>query len=242
MKIKLTITYDGSDYFGSQIQPDQITVESALLKAFSVLNITTSLEFSGRTDRGVHAFRQVVSCCVPKHFDNLPKLKNILNKILPSTIFVRNIQKVQDNFHARFDATKREYRYLFTNKPTTPFNYKHITYIDFDIDPKLTKEAREVFVGVHDFEYFSKTGSSPNSTIRQIYKIDFYKYRDIFVLRFQANGYLRSQIRMITASIFAVNQHKLTIQDIKNQLNKTTKTKIKPANPNGLYLSRVYFK
>jgi tRNA pseudouridine38-40 synthase len=241
IKVKLTLAYDGSEYFGSQIQPDKITVESVLLEAFKTLNIDTNLEFSGRTDRGVHAFRQVVSCIIPKYFNNLLQLKNILNNILPSTILIRNIQLVSSKFHARFSAKKREYRYLFTNSCITPFNYKYITYINNNIDKKRIKEASELFVGTYDFKYFSKTGSAPKTTIREIYKIDLYQYNKIFILRFQANGYLRSQIRMITATIFAANQQKITLQDIKKQLNKTKKFNIKPADPNGLYLSKIYY-
>ena len=108
MKIKLTISYDGSSFFGSQIQPSKVTVQSVLNEIFLKLNIDTKFEFSGRTDRDVHAFRQVISCEIPEFWNNLEKLKTSLKKMLPSSIMIRKIQKVSDDFHARFSAKKRD--------------------------------------------------------------------------------------------------------------------------------------
>ena len=127
MKIKIIISYDGSNYFGSQIQPNKITIQSILNDILITLNIKTTLEFSGRTDKGVHAFKQVLSCEIPTYWQNLSKLKITLNKLLPNSIYIRRIEKVDIKFHARFSAIKREYRYLITNKTLTPFNSSYLT-------------------------------------------------------------------------------------------------------------------
>lgn len=240
-KIKLIISYDGSDYFGSQIQPDKITIQSELENGFKKINIDTSCDFSGRTDRGVHAFKQTISCDIPTYWDNLIKLKDVLNRILTSSIFIRYISKVDNNFHARFSAIKREYRYLISSKKTTPFNDKYIVYYP-NIEINKINKIIKYFIGIHDFSYFSKTGSEPISTIREIYNIRFYKYKNIYVLNFIANSYLRSQIRMMVDFIIKVSQGKLTISQLQEQLSNKKLHSWTLAPSNGLYLSKIYYK
>ncbi|BFU78170.1 tRNA pseudouridine(38-40) synthase TruA [Arcobacter sp. 15-2] len=241
MKIKLTIAYDGTNYNGSQIQPSLPTIQSQLMEAFQRINIQTSFDFSGRTDKGVHAFRQIVSCNIPEYWNDLKRLTNVLNKQLPHTIQIRNIQKVDKNFHARFSATKREYRYLITEKKLSVFNSNYMSHYN-NIDEEKIKEAISYFIGIHDFEFFSKKGSDPVSTVREIYNIRFYKYKDIYVLNFQANSYLRSQIRMIVDFIMKISSGKLTIKQLQEQLNKKKLISWTLAPANGLYLSKILYK
>jgi tRNA pseudouridine38-40 synthase len=240
MKIKFTVSYDGSLFYGSQIQPNNITVQSKIEEVFRVLNIETSLEFSGRTDRGVHAFRQVISCVIPDFWTDLKKFKIALNKMFPNSIYVRNISFVGDDFHARFSAKKREYRYLISNKQLTPFNSNYLGYYE-DIDLHKISNAINILKGIHDFEYFSKKGSDPVTTIREIYDIKFYKYKDLYVFRFKANSYLRSQIRMMVDFIMKISKGKLTTEDLKKQLKKEKLISWTLASPNGLYLSKISY-
>jgi len=241
MKIALTVSYDGTTYNGSQIQPNHPTIQSALDKVLKQINIKTILEFSGRTDKGVHAFRQVVSFVLPKFWNDIFKLKQTLNKMLPNSIFVRYIKKVDDDFHARFSAKKREYRYLISTKPLTPFNANYLGYYKV-IDIKQINNAIKMIKGIHDFDYFSKKGSDPVSTIREIYDIRFYKYKDIYVLNFKANSYLRSQIRMLVDFIMKISQDKLTLDQLDDQLNNNKKISWTLASETGLYLSKITYK
>ncbi|MEA3290399.1 MAG: tRNA pseudouridine(38-40) synthase TruA [Campylobacterota bacterium] len=241
MKIKLTISYDGSQFFGSAIQPDQVTVHSKLLDAFKILKIDPKLNMSGRTDRDVHAFRQIISCDVPEHWrGEFKNFKKVLNKLLPNSILIRNITEESSDFHARFSAKKREYRYLFTDKKLTPFNANYISYYE-TIDEDIIKEAIKILEGEHDFEYFSKKGSEPATTIREIYKIRFYKHKDIYVLNFQANSYLRSQIRMMVDFVLKISRGKLTLDDLQKQLRKDKLISWTLASPHGLYLSNITY-
>ncbi|MEA3552863.1 MAG: tRNA pseudouridine(38-40) synthase TruA [Campylobacterota bacterium] len=239
-KIIFTISYNGSNYYGSQIQPDKITIQSKVEEVFKILNITTTLEFSGRTDKGVHAFRQSISCLIPHYWNDLSKLKISLNKLLPNSIYIRKINFVDLSFHARFSAKKREYRYLITSKKLTPFNSDFITFYTI-IDEKKINETIKHFIGVHDFEYFAKKGSDPISYVREIYDIKFYKYNDIYVLNFKANSYLRSQIRMMVDFIMKISEGKLTIDNLKMQLKKEKLVSWTLANSNGLYLSKIHY-
>ena len=240
MKIKVTFSYDGTLFYGSQIQPDYPTIHSKLLEVLKILNINTSLDFSGRTDKGVHAFKQIVSCIIPNFWKDLNKLQIALNKQLPNSILIRNIQEVDDNFHARFSAKKREYRYLITSKKISPFNTNYISYYE-TINVEKINSALKLFIGVHDFEYFSKKGSDPLSTVREIYTITLYKFENIYVLNFKANSYLRSQIRMIVDFIMKISSGKLTLNDLQDQLDRKRLISWTLAPSNGLYLSKIHY-
>lgn len=240
MNLKFTIAYDGSLYQGSQKQPNQNTIEDELLKAFKTLNIQTNIILSGRTDKEVHATGQVFNCEIPSYWTDFKKLKEILNKRLPSSIKINHISKVADDFHARFHAKKRTYRYLITTKPTTPFNDKFITYVK-DINEELIKEAIKEFVGVYDFKYFHKTGSDKDITVREIFETDFYKYKNIYVFKFTANSYLRSQIRLMVGFLLAISNGKVTIEDLKEQLRVQKHHFKTPAIANGLYLAKIKY-
>ena len=240
MNLKFTLAYDGSCYQGSQKQPNGLTVEDKLLKAFKKINIETNIVLSGRTDKEVHATGQVFNCIVPDFWIDFFKLKEVLNKNLPSSIKISKISKVNEDFHARFHAKKRVYRYLITSKPTTPFNDKFITYVK-DIDKELLQKAIKEFIGVHDFKYFHKTGSDKELTKREVFNAEFYKYKDIYVFKFTANSYLRSQIRLMVGFLLAINNKKQTIENLKNQLNLEKHIFKTPAIANGLYLAKIKY-
>ena len=240
MNLKFVISYDGSLFQGSQKQPNGLTVEDKLLKAFRKINIETNIVLSGRTDKEVHATGQVFNCIVPDFWDDFFKLKEILNRNLPTSIKILKISKVKDDFHSRFHAKKRDYRYIITSKATTPFNDKFITYVPF-VDEEVLKTAIKEFIGVFDFKYFHKTGSDKDITIREIYDTKFYKYKEIYVFKFTANSYLRSQIRLMVGFLLAINDKKLTIEDLRKQLRLEKVMFKTPIKPNGLYLTKIKY-
>ena len=240
MNLKFTISYDGTKYFGSQKQPNKNTVEDEILKAFKQININTKVILSGRTDKDVHATGQVFNAKIPEHFSDFSKLKTILNKTLPNSIKIEKICKVDDSFHARFSAKRRVYRYLITQKQTNVFNDNYITYVK-NIDENILKLAIKEFVGVHNFKYFHKTGSDKENLNREIFSANFYKYKDIYVFKFCANSYLRTQIRLMVGFLLAINNKKLTIKDLKEQLACKKHIYKTPAISNGLYLARVLY-
>ncbi|MBU0923729.1 tRNA pseudouridine(38-40) synthase TruA [bacterium] len=240
MNLKFVVAYDGSLYQGSQKQPNGLTVEDKLLKAFKKINIETNIVLSGRTDKEVHATGQVFNCIVPDFWTDFFKLKEVLNRNLPSSIKISKISKVADDFHSRFHAKKRVYRYIITSKPTNPFNDKFITYVE-NIDEELLKHAIKEFIGVYDFKYFHKTGSDKDITIREIFDTSFYKYRDIYVFKFTANSYLRSQIRLMVGFLLAINENKQSIENLKKQLRLEGHFFKLPSKANGLYLAKIKY-
>jgi len=240
MNLKFLISYDGSLYKGSQKQPNGQTIEDKLLHAFKRININTKIILSGRTDKDVHATGQVFNCIVPDFWNNFSKLKDTLNQQLPTSIRVHHIKKVKDDFHSRFHAKKRVYRYLVTTKNITAFNNNFITQVR-SIDEQKIKEAIKEFIGVHDFEYFHKQGSDKEITVREIFDTKFYKYKDIYVFKFTANSYLRSQIRLMVGFLLKISEEKLSLEDLKSQLKKEKNIHSLPALANGLYLAKVMY-
>lgn len=240
MNIKITLSYDGSYYKGSQKQPNKLSIEDKLITAFLSLNIDSKIVFSGRTDKDVHATGQVLNIKIPDFWKDLERLKISINRNLPDSIRVLTIKEVHDDFHARFWAKKRVYRYIVTTKDITPFNAKFIAQVPF-INEQLIKEAIKCFEGEHDFEFFHKKGSDKEFLRRIIYETKFYKYKDVYIFKFKANSYLRSQIRLMVGFLLKISDGKLCIEDLKMQLNKQKHISKYPANGNGLYLAKVIY-
>jgi len=240
MNVKFNISYDGSVFQGSQRQPNGLTVEDALLRVFKKLNIETNIVLSGRTDRDVHATGQVFNCILPSFWNNFEKLKDVMNKHLPSSIKVNHINRVHDEFHSRFHAKYRVYRYVITTKQTTPFNDKFVTYVK-NINEELLNEAIKEFIGKHDFEYFHKLGSDKENTVREVFDASVYKHKDVYVFKFTANSYLRSQIRLMVGFLLKINDGKLSILDLKEQLSMRKRVFKTPAPANGLYLAKIKY-
>ncbi len=240
MNAKFIISYDGTLYKGSQKQLNGLSVEDKLNEVFKSINIQTKIILSGRTDKDVHATGQVFNCILPSYWKNLIKLKDIMNKHLPSSIKVKTILEVNNDFHSRFHAKKRVYRYLITEKELTPFNSRYLSYAE-KIDEKKINQAIKEFIGVHDFEYFHKKGSDKENTVREVFDARFYKYKDIYVFKFVANSYLRSQIRLMVGALLKLNDGKLSLEDLKLQLEKKIYKFRVPASPYGLYLAKVHY-
>jgi tRNA pseudouridine38-40 synthase len=222
-----------------QIQPNKKTIEGEILYALKKININTKILHSGRTDRGVHALNQVISFEIP-NFWNLEKLKNLLNKILYPSIYFKKITIAPQNFHPRFWAKKRSYRYIIS-KHFTPFNAKYTLYYPKKINLEKLNIALKILIGKHDFEYLAKTGSDVNHYIREIYNAYAFEYKNFYVIKIVGNGFLRGQIRIIVDFLLKINENKLTIEDLKKQLNKEKLISKHLAKPNGLYLERIWY-
>jgi len=242
MKIKITFSYNGASFEGSQVQAHTTnTIMGQIYKAFEALNIQTKLHASGRTDAGVHAFRQTMHCEIPLFWNETAKLHEHLQNKLPSSIKIRHLHKCDDDFHARYSAKRRAYRYILSSKESNPFESAFITFIKEPIHKKRLADAMKLFEGEHDFSSFKKSGSDTKSSIRTIYKTRVYRYKGKTVLYFEANGFLRSQIRLMVAFLLKINEGKLTNEQLIEQINNTKVHNNRPAPANGLYLSNIIY-
>ena len=239
MRVQAIISYDGSKFQGIQSQPHNQTIQDTIESALKKLNINSKINYAGRTDTGVHALNQSIDFLIPDYWQDLNKLQESLNKIISPSIYIKKIRFVDKNFHSRFDAKARSYRYIITNQ-YTPFNANYSLYKkNLNID--IIKKAIKLFEGKHNFEYFCKMGSNVNSYEREIYKTNIIIHKNYAIIKFTGNGFLRSQIRMMTQFLLDISDKNLTIKDLELQLNKEKKISTKLVIPNGLYFEKVFY-
>ena len=232
----MTTAYDGTRYFGSQIQKETAnTIFGAINKVLTALNIDAKAVASGRTDKGVHATGQVFHLDVPPFWHDIEKLKNTCNTMLPKSIRITKIREVSPTFHARYSAKKRSYRYIIKEAPSYPFAENYVTFLSHVNFPNIQKNI-QIFQGEHNFENFMKTGSDTQGSSRIIYKTFAYKHKGYIILYFEANGFLRSQIRMMVGSLLS-----LSAKEIEEKLHLKKNHKVKPAPANGLYLAKIKY-
>ncbi len=240
MRVKAVIAYDGSAFYGFQKQSHTTqTVATAIELALENLKIQSKITGSGRTDRGVHASNQVIHFDLPSFWSDLQKLKTELNRNLKA-IKIKSIAKADDKFHARYDAKTRLYRYYFSTTKTSVFMRNYLAYFDSFDSEKLTK-ALFLFKGKHDFNNFSKNGSEPNSTIRSIYASNHKYHHGVHCITFEADGFLRSQVRMMVSAAMKCAQGKLELWQLEEQLDNKHLHSVTLAPPEGLYLSHIFY-
>ncbi|HZF69877.1 tRNA pseudouridine(38-40) synthase TruA [Sulfuricurvum sp.] len=240
-RAKITMSYNGSAFLGSQQQTTtHETVIGTLLIALQRLKIHTAPKGSGRTDRGVHATHQVMHIDLPHFWTDLPRLKDMLNLQLPASLRILRIEFVDSEFHARYSAKRRVYRYVIKEGISNPFEDNFITFV-----PNLNREAIidaiKCFEGVHSFEFFKKSGNDLEHFTRIIYRAYAYSHKGYFVLVFEGNGFLRSQIRLMVGFLLRISAGKATKEQLIEQLNCVKRYSTDIAPHNGLYLTHIKY-
>lgn len=240
IRVKAVIAYDGHAFYGFQKQKStHRTITSLIEKSLHELHIHSPVIGSGRTDAGVHATGQVIHFDIPEYWQDLEKLKLNLNRKLTSISF-KNITKVNPEFHARFSAKKRMYRYIFKTLKPSVFEQKYIAYYE-PFHPDLLKKALHLFEGQHDFDFFRKTGTDTHTSVRRIYHACYKKRGNYHCIYFQANGFLRAQVRMMVSSAMLYAQDKISMHALEEQLACKKKHTSKLAPSEGLYLAKILY-
>ena len=240
MRVKASIAYDGSYFKGFQKQnstPQTITTQLEI--ALRSMGIVSTIRGSGRTDARVHATGQIIDFELPSFWQDLTKLKVALNRKLEH-IMVKHISKVDHEFHARFSAKRRVYRYVFKTTEPSVFEKNYISYYSIFTTDKL-QDALKLFEGEHDFTNFIKTGSVTHTNIRTVYKAFYRPYKNYHIIYFEANGFLRSQVRMMVDFAMQVAQNRQTSEALKEQLTLKRRHSTTLAPPEGLYLARIIY-
>ncbi|MDD2370145.1 MAG: tRNA pseudouridine(38-40) synthase TruA, partial [Sulfuricurvum sp.] len=231
-RAKITMSYNGSAFLGSQQQSTtHETVIGTLLIALKRLKIHTAPKGSGRTDRGVHATHQVMHIDLPHFWTDLPRLKDMLNLQLPASLRILRIEFVDSEFHARYSAKRRVYRYVIKEGISNPFEDNFITFVP-SLNREAITDAIKCFEGTHNFEFFKKSGNDLEHFTRIIYRAYAYSHKGYFVLVFEGNGFLRSQIRLTVGFLLRISAGKATKEQLIEQLNciKRYSTDIAPHN------------
>jgi len=236
VRVTLNIAYNGTHFLGSQTQTETSnTVLGNLEKVLKQLGIKERVVASGRTDKGVHASSQICHVDLPSFWDETAKLKRVINEMLPSSIRVKVVKQVESEFHARYSAKKRTYRYIIKEGESSPFQADFVTFLR-GVDFEEIENNISLFIGTHDFKEFMKTGSDTGSSVREIYRAFAYKHKGYIVLNFEANGFLRSQIRLMVGALLNLNA-----KEIQERLALKCTKQNRPAPPNGLYLAKIKY-
>ncbi|MFH1773720.1 MAG: tRNA pseudouridine(38-40) synthase TruA [Methanobacteriota archaeon] len=220
LRYALKVYYDGSNFTGSQVQPNQRTVEGELLNAFKKLGARIEkFQSAGRTDKGVSAFGNVFA--VTTDF----KLKaRALNNFLPDDIRVLAVREVPKDFNPRYEAIKRIYKYFL---------------FDDGYDIKKIRQTAKLFEGEHSFHNFCiLEGRNP---VRKIKKITVRKLGDFLVLTFYAESFLWQMIRRVVTALKMAGRSEISIEELKKYFEPACKNKFKPSEPKQLILWNVKY-
>ena len=242
MRVKIVFCYHGARFLGSAPQKNNKGVIDSLQKVFAKVGENSKIVPSSRTDKGVHALRQIAHIDLRDLWsERLDYLRDILNQTL-SYVKIKQLVLVSENFHARFNAVKRVYRYIVSTKELTPFDEDFFTYAPKEnLNQNEIQRAMNTLIGEHNFEYFKKKGSNNKSDIRVIYNAKCYFYKDFFIFYFEANAFLRCQIRLLVSFLLSISQNKLTHKQFIEQLTRQKIHSTKPAPSSGLYLTHIIY-
>ncbi len=204
-RVRLIISYDGTNYCGWQIQINGITVEEVINRELSsLLGEKISVIGASRTDSGVHAMGNVAV------FDTetkIPaeKISFALNQRLPDDIRIQKSEEVSEDFHPRYCDSTKTYEYKILNRrfPDPLLRlYTHFVYMPLDVE--LMKRGAEYLVGEHDFASFCSAGSQVKTTVRTVYTLDVKEENDVISIRISGNGFLYNMVRIIVGTLLKV--------------------------------------
>ncbi|RNC79722.1 MAG: tRNA pseudouridine(38-40) synthase TruA [Balneola sp.] len=240
-RYKLTIEYDGTNFSGWQVQPEARTVEGELEEAFSkVVQQPIDLIGQGRTDAGVHALGQIAHIDLPEGTDP-DKLIFSANRIVSEEVFIHSIEEVTPAFHARFDATFREYEYQLIST-YSPLNRTRSVLLPREYDSNLMHQAATLIKGEHDFAPFSKFNEDNYTTLCTVLDSEFEETKGLLIYRIRANRFLRNMVRRLVGTMIKIGEGKLSLTEFEAALSDPSyeiATQTAPAN--GLTLKKVHY-
>lgn len=243
--IKLTIEYDGTKFHGWQKQPTKLNIQGEIEKAIMQITGEENIELcaSGRTDAGVHALGQVANFKTESLID-INKIPLALNANLKKSIVIKNAEEVENDFHARYNAKGKKYRYIIDNSTYGSAIYKDLEYhISTKLNVEKMKEAIKYFEGEHDFKGFKASGTSNKSSVRTIFKAEIIEKGSKIIIELTGNGFLYNMVRIITGTLVEVGFGKINPEEIPEIILSKDRTKAgKTLPPHGLYLVEVYYK
>jgi len=247
MRYLITFSYDGSKFKGYQKQPRLKTVQSEIEHALKTINNgeSVSIHASGRTDALVHALNQRA------HFDldmdiTCEKLQKALNSLISDYIYIKNVEEVDSEFHARFNVKAKEYIYKINMGEYDPIEKDYIYQYNKRLDLAEMERALKYLEGTHDFKSFSKADEEKEDFVRTIIQTNL--IRDMknvnkFIISFLGTGFLRYQVRNMVGVLIEIGEGKRKAEDILTILEAKDRRKAGiTANPEGLYLRDVYYR
>jgi tRNA pseudouridine38-40 synthase len=255
--LKLTISYDGYEYHGWQVQPGAPTVQGVLAAVIeSVTGEKLLPQGSGRTDAGVHALAQVASFQTaspipPENF------RIVLNDRLPPAIRVLRVEEAEAGFHARHSARAKRYEYrIYREEICPPFLVRYVTHYPYPLDEQSMTEAASLVVGQHDFTSFAAADSDRSrrledadspaprhaGNVRAIFESRLQREGDLLVYRVYGAGFLHHMVRNLVGTFLLVGKGTLAPADVRRILELRDRSAAGPTAPaNGLFLVAVEY-
>ena len=244
-RLKATISYDGTNFAGYQIQPGERTVQLELEKVLSVMHKGQQVKVtaSGRTDARVHATGQVI------HFDtplaiSCDKYMKALNVQLPRDIRVLAVEEVASDFHARYSVSGKRYRYIWNCEAImSPFRrFYTVETNGVKPDVEAMRTAARAILGTHDFSCFCAANTSVIDKVRTVSHLELAWHGEELHMTIEGNGFLYNMVRIIAGTLWEVGVGKRNPEDIALEIDSGDRGKAgKTAPPHGLYLEKVCY-
>ncbi len=241
--IKLVVEYEGTNFSGWQVQPGLRTVEGELKKALDrATGEDVNIIGAGRTDKKVHSLGQVVNFHTETDIPG-ENYKRLMDYLLPGDISIKDSCEVDEKFHARFDAKKRQYKYLVYNRELPNAIYRNFSYhFPYYLSIENMKKGAEYLIGTHDFTSFKLTEDIEVNPIRTIEEIGIKKYGDFIEFRIRGNAFLHNMVRIIVGTLLFIGTGKMEAKEMEEILRAKDRTKAGiTAGAEGLYLEKVFY-
>ncbi|HLV86737.1 MAG TPA: tRNA pseudouridine(38-40) synthase TruA [Candidatus Sulfotelmatobacter sp.] len=247
--LKLTLSYDGAEFSGWQVQPDAMTVQGTLASAIGRITGEKVLpQGSGRTDAGVHALAQVVTFVTESSVPT-GNFQKALNDILPAAVRVLQVEESPGEFHARHSAKAKTYCYrIYRGAICSPFLARYVWHYPYALDEEAMVKAAGMVEGEHDFTSFAAVDpergreGEPANNVREIFSSSWQREDDEFVYLVRGSGFLHHMVRNLVGTFILVGKRTLTPEDITKILAARTRSAAGATAPaNGLYLVNVEY-
>ena len=244
-RYQILIEYDGTNFFGWQIQKKGNSVQKKIQDTLSkLLKEKIIVQGAGRTDSGVHAIEQSA------HFDTKKEILNINNLIKSLNFFlnkknisIKGLKKKTLNFHARYSAKKRIYVYLIRNHLSpSVINTNREWHIIKNLDLDMLKKGARKYIGTHDFSTYRASNCNSKSAVRTISKVSVSKSKNLIIITFESKSFIKSQVRSMVGCLKYLGEKKWTIKKFVEVFKSKKRINCAPlAPPHALYLKKIIY-
>ena len=244
MRLLAKVKYKGTNYAGWQRQPNVLSIQEVIENELSkYFNTEITIYGAGRTDAGVHAFGQRFHFDVDVSDLDIDRLLYSINRMLPDDIQIDDIEQVDDDFHARYNAKSKTYNYLISFESKSPFFYETCYLYPKKFDFEKFKSALNHFLGKHNFKNFTSKEEDQDNFVREIYCIDAFKDDELISVTLKGSGFMRYMIRFIIGYAIDVASNKYDEESIDDLLEEDSERHIvsSKAPAQGLILVNVEY-
>jgi tRNA pseudouridine38-40 synthase len=245
-RLRFEVAYDGTDFYGWQVQPGLPTIQGTLEEVIrSIEGRPVHVAGSGRTDAGVHAFAQVAAVSLENRIP-CDSFRRAVNRLLPHSIRIQNVQETALDFHPRFDAVSKTYEYrIYREEVCPPFDRRFVYHHPYPLNEAAMLEAAPLMEGEHDFGAFAASDERDRlnaSRIRTIFRSALSRKESMLVYVVCGSGFLKHMVRNVAGVLLEVGKGNLTRDDVLARLAPESSIKPGPSVPaSGLFLVEVEY-